>query len=122
TVVEGKVAVSHDSAEAPTPLSAGERIMVTEDGVTGPASVDAPNAIAWTRRQLVFDRTPLREVAAEYNRYNIRQIRVKAGELADFQVTGVLSSTELRPLLLCLEDQPGVQVRETELEIYLSQR
>jgi transmembrane sensor len=122
TVVEGKVSVSRGAKSQATPLSAGEQVMMTEQAVSRPIQTDVAAAIAWTQRQLIFDRTPLPEVAEEYNRYNTRQIIVNHRELTDFHVTGVFSSTDPMPLIRFLRDQSGVAVKETERKIQITAR
>jgi transmembrane sensor len=122
TVVEGKVSVSRGATSRATPLSAGEQVRITHEAVSEPQRADITAAIAWTQRQLVFDRAPLREVAEEYNRYNARQIIVNDGDLSGFLVTGVFSSTDPAPLMRFLRDQPGVVVNDVGREIRITAR
>jgi transmembrane sensor len=141
TVVEGRVVVLPvlilsgpvlDRARAPDItnsgdshailVSAGEQVTVTPSAVTQPAHTNVGVATAWTQRELVFDLTPLPEVAQEFNRYNVRQLIVSDAKLKDFHVTGVLSSTDPTSFLRFLRAQPGISVEETDREIRISKK
>jgi len=141
TVVEGRVAVlpmlnvpgpALDRARAPDIadsgdshailVSAGEQVTVTPSAVTQPTHANVAVATAWTQRELVFDLTPLPDVAQEYNRYNVRQLIVSDAKLKDFHVTGVLSSTDPTSFLRFLRAQPGISVEETDREIRISKK
>jgi transmembrane sensor len=145
TVLEGTVAVlpvlteiSHELGTTPaaggtaelarTPsiatilVSAGEQVTVTPSAVTKPTHADVAAATAWTQRELIFDRTSLQEVAQEFNRYNVKPLVVSDGNLKDFHVTGVFSSTDPASLLRFLRAQPGITVEETEDQIRISKQ
>jgi transmembrane sensor len=144
TVVEGRVAVlptAHDAASAVRPqnqsppeaqltggagaviLAAGEQLTVAPLAAAAkPTKADVTAATAWTQHQLVFDSTPLSDVAQEFNRYNVRQLIVNDAGLTDFHVTGVFSSTDPSSLLRFLRAQRGISVEETDREIRISQQ
>ena len=140
TVVEGRVAVisepetprgtdlrsteERQSAQpVPVLLSAGEQLMVTQAAVTSPKRANVAAATAWTRRSLVFESSPLTEVAEEFNRYNTRQLVIEnPPQLADFHVSGVFSSVEPVLLLRFLRTQPEIVVDETDKEIRISKK
>jgi len=141
TVVEGRVAVlpvldvpgpALDRARVPdiaesgdshaVLVSAGEQVTVTPSAVTPPTHTNVGVATAWTQRELVFDLTPLPDVAQEFNRYNVRQLIVSDAKLKDFHVTGVLSSTDPASFLRFLRAQPGISVEETDREIRISKK
>ena len=87
-----------------------------------PRSVDVDNAIAWTRRRLVFDSTPIEDVAAEFNRHSSRTLVIQGNGLADFNISGAFSSTDVQPLLRFLRAQPGVEVIEEQDRIVIAHR
>jgi transmembrane sensor len=134
TVVEGRVAVlPRPSAEPASSaldagaadaiiLMAGEQITVAPSTATKPAKADVAVATAWTQHQLVFESTPLADVAREFNRYNVRQLIVNDAELRDFHVTGVFSSTDPASLLRFLRGQRGISVEETDTDIRISKK
>lgn len=151
TVVEGRVAVysqqlpsfqpspivSEKSAYDPHPpveisgraapssivvVASGEQVTATPVAVTQPKHADVSVITAWSRRELVFDSTPLADVALEFNRYNARQLVVHDAQLEQFHVTGIFSSTDPTSLVRFLRAQPGIDVEETSSEIRISSK
>ena len=70
-------------------------------------------AVAWRRRELVFERTPLNEVAAEFNRYNRQQLRVSGGALSRKEISGIFSADYPQSLILFLRKDSNLEVEET---------
>jgi len=101
-------------------LSAGEQLTVTPKTEQKTAHPNVAAATAWTQRRLVFNSTPLTDVAHEFNRYNVRQLAVSNAELEQFYVSGVFSSTDPTSLLRFLRAQRGIRVDETDTEIRIS--
>ncbi|WP_129781793.1 FecR family protein [Peristeroidobacter soli] len=131
TVVEGRVSILEPSpsggAEASRKsfLSAGEQVTVSTDPANQPKqsrTADAAAATAWTQRRLVFDASTLSEVVEEFNRYNVRPIKVVDASLDGFPITGSFSSTDSASLLRFLEAQPGIQVTTADDEIRVALR
>ncbi len=120
TVVEGRVAVS--SALPAVALSAGEQLLVTARAVVKPKRADAAAATAWVKRQLMFEETPLAEVAEEFNRYNTRALVIADPQLQNVAISGVYSSTDPASLIRFLREQSGVQVNESAREITITGR
>ena len=106
------------TAAAPVILvSAGEQVTATASAISAPKHIDTAAETAWTKRELVFDSTPLYEVTREFNRYNGKKLIVSDQALRDFHVTGVFSSTDPASLLRFLRAQPGIDVVEVDGEI-----
>lgn len=127
TVVEGRVAVKAvDAGSAGEPhslLSAGEQVIVTPKKTVSVAKrVDAIAATAWVQKHLMFDDTPLEEVAEEFNRYNPRPLVIDDEQLRHTGISGVYSSTDPASLLGFLRDQPGIEIVETGREIRITRR
>lgn len=119
TVVEGKVAVtSADRAPAgPTAglaLSAGEQLTLTPRASPRPVRADLATVTAWTQRKLVFERRPLGEVAAEFNRYNRQTIEIDSAELRAQQVTGVFQAEDPESFMAFLANIPDVTIERRE--------
>ncbi|MBL8268484.1 FecR family protein [Steroidobacter sp.] len=133
TVVEGQVVVAaggepsvepQPAAHAPalraqqlagaTLLSAGQQVITTADQPLQPQTASVDAATAWTQQKMVFQSVPLPEVAAEFNRYNKKQLIVSDPQLAEFRVSGVYSSTEPSLLLQFLRQQPGIDIAESD--------
>lgn len=120
TVVEGKVAVFMTAAGTPEGardtrlLEAGEQLTSAANQSGEVARADAKTAIAWTERKLVFERRPLAEVAAEFNRYNRRIIEIRGEELRHREVTGVFQADDPDSFLAFLARLPGVSVERPD--------
>lgn len=125
SVVEGRVNVTSRSvdgkaasgASAVVPLSAGQEADVSRDKhVTRRAEADVSRSVSWRQRRLVFRETPLREVAAQFNRYNADvQLHVVGNEIATRHITGTFDADEPRAFMkfltadssIRLESEPG---------------
>jgi len=138
TVVEGRVAVFAQRAlppaqrtadrytgEAGSPsvlVSTGEQVTVTDQEVPKPRPANLRVATAWTQRELVFDMTPLAEVAQEFNRYNTRKLVISDPVVATFHVTGIFPSADPDLLLRFLRAQQGINVVAAGGEIRVSRK
>jgi transmembrane sensor len=130
TVLEGRVALSEQSAPISLQesaaarasllvLDAGQQVTVTAQTEPKPKRADVAAATAWTQRRLVFDASTLAEVIEEFNRYNTRRLVLRDASLARFPISGSFSSTDPSSLLHFLEMQPGIRVtvRDSEIDI-----
>ena len=121
TVVEGRVETYDDSR---TPgrgaiiLSAGEQLTVLPHIVTKPTRTDTTVATAWLQKRLIFEETPLSDVAEEFNRYNRRPLTIEDRELRNSRSAASIrrpiphrSSISLRSQTLDPSRRNGEQVR-----------
>lgn len=132
TVVEGRVAVYSAQTSAPDvrPKSAsdevvvntGEQVIVTQVTMSAPRPANVATTLAWTQRHLVLATVPLPKVAEELNRYSKRPLVIQDPTLADFNVSGVFSTTDTSLLLQFLRTQPELVVEETKDEIRVRRR
>jgi transmembrane sensor len=120
----GEALVPDDGANGAIFLAAGEQVTVTHASTVAvsPVQANVAAATAWTRRSLMFDSSPLTEVAQEFNRYNTRPLVIVDPQLAEFHVSGVFSSVEPSLLLRFLRAQPELVVEETDREIRISKK
>jgi transmembrane sensor len=125
-VTSGRVVVEQEresAAKAADPdapasvLEAGERVVLATKRVefVAPAvermqPVEVERAMAWQERRLVFDGTPLREVAAEFNRYNQRQLVIDDPILAERLFGGTFRADNHEALVQLLEEAFEVEV------------
>jgi transmembrane sensor len=103
-------------------LAAGEQLTVTPHAVSPPGRADLAIASAWTQGKIAFQGAPLSEVAAEFNRYNTRQLVIVDSALKAVKISGVFSSTDPDSLLRFLRDLPGIHVMEMSDEIRISRK
>jgi transmembrane sensor len=125
TVLEGRVQVTSNAHPAATPagtsssrngpveLVCGEQAVVAEHHPPiRVALADTNRVTAWTERRLIFDRTTLTDVAAEFARYNDREIRIVGDALAARRITGVFNATDQASLIEFLRLHADVRARE----------
>jgi len=141
TVVEGTVVVERRHADASTRraseaadtptrgsaeptrsglrLTAGKQVVVDGHAAERPRIVNVATATAWTRRELVFEFTPLSEAAAEFNRYNERQLVVEGEALRNFKITAMFRSTDAGSLIRYMQAMPGVRIEESDAAVII---
>jgi transmembrane sensor len=125
TVVEGRVETYQESDGAGAPailLSAGEQLTVLPHSVTKPTRADTTAATAWVQKRLIFEETPLSEVAEEFNRYNRRPLAIDDPELQRLKISGIYSSTDPVSLINFLRNQNSMRVIETEDQVRVVRR
>jgi transmembrane sensor len=109
-------------ATRPVLLSAGEQVTVTAQQVSKPKKADVAAATGWTEHRLVFEATPLAEVADEFNRYNAKRLVIADGPLRSLGISGVYSSADPESLIGFLRAQPVFVLTETADEIHVALR
>jgi transmembrane sensor len=117
---DASVSVLASSPDAPLlriSLTAGKQVTVGQ-GTAAPAkTVNVAAATAWTQRKLIFESTPLAEVAEEFNRYNARRLIVEGDSLRSFKISAMFRTTDPASLVLYLRTIPDVRIDETDSTI-----
>jgi transmembrane sensor len=135
TVVEGRVAVwqaaplwqprrdepPNDESQAVL-LAAGEQLAVVSTRMKKIAAVDVTASTAWTNKRLVFEDTPLHNVAEEFNRYNEQRLVIVDADLQRIGISGRYSSADPAALIEFLRAQPFLEIVETPEQIRVSRR
>jgi transmembrane sensor len=133
TVVEGRVAVGRSTTsekrgtsqnEAPrfVQVGADQQIRVAADEWPAmPTTVDAQRTTAWLRREIVFDHEPLERVAAEFNRYAPKPIKIATPALRNLEISGVFATDDTDAFIAFLRSLKGVRVEVTATQILVSQ-
>jgi ferric-dicitrate binding protein FerR (iron transport regulator) len=101
-------------------LTAGKQVVVKRNAAEEPKKVNVAAATAWTRRELVFEFTPLAQVADEFNRYNERRLIVEGERLRAFKITAMFRSTDSGSLIHYLESMPGVRVEQNDETVVIA--
>jgi len=83
---------------------------------------DTVAATAWVQKRLIFEETPLNEVAEEFNRYNRRPLAIDGAELQTLKISGVYSSTDPTSLINFLRSQTSIRVIEMEDQVRIVRR
>lgn len=120
-VDEGKVVIG-DLAQVEVPgtiasipglyVAAGESAIATVQGVKLNAipKERLVRKLAWQTQMLAFDGDSLAEVAAQFNRYNVRQLILTDPKLAKLTIGGYFRPTNLDAFLSVLQSDFGVRV------------
>jgi transmembrane sensor len=125
TVVEGRVETHDESGLPGAPpiiLSAGEQLTVAPHMVTKPMRTDTSVATAWLQKHLVFEETPLADVAEQFNRYSRRPLVIDDRTLQQVKISGIYSSTDPASLINFLRSQPGILVIESDKRVRILRR
>lgn len=115
TLIEGRVAVApvntrHTSASEVETLSPGERLRVRKHHAPTLDSPSIDKVTGWMRGQLIFDHTPLREAAAEFNRYSPQKITVASPEIATIPVGGIFRISDSQSFARAVAEANNLQL------------
>lgn len=137
TVAEGQVQVWH-APPAPTAdwfvldrhrpvtrghapildLAAGHQARIAASGaVESQGPVDVQRVTAWTQGKIAFENQSIAAVAAEFNRYNNRQIRVDDPHIAAMSISGTFDAHDVSTFIAFLDSLPGVYVEARDSHV-----
>lgn len=124
-VLEGRVRVEKLEGDRPvrSAVIVGGDIALAEHAamlVTTGSAQSVENALAWRQGMLEFDQTPLSDVAAEFNRYNVTQMIVTDPDARRFRIGGMFPASDPEAFVRLLRDAYGMQVVKTGEEIKIS--
>lgn len=109
-------------AAATMALRAGDEAVLDRGRVVKAADPDVRRAIAWQSRELIFRGNPLAEVVEEFNRYNLKKLRVEGNGPRMQNISGVFSADDVQTLIDFLADDPRFEVTRSESEIVIRSR
>lgn len=140
-VVEGTVRVSsmENYARSATPVasdgggstlspdrsvavSAGEAARVFQGKVAKIQAPDIEADVAWQQQKLVFEDVPLATVAAEFNRYNDKKIRIQQPLGQAKRLSGTFDALQPQSLLLYLQKDETVTVEPSGKDFIVRER
>jgi transmembrane sensor len=129
-VTEGKVKIERTSSQPgkPSPAIQSNRFLVAGQKLSIAVATNAPESsvprvipreqiartLAWQQRRLEFDRMPLSEVVAEFNRHNRHQLVIADPGLAAQSFGGGFSSQGFDAFVEILEQSFGVKAERRE--------
>ncbi len=128
-VREGRVAIDPPRSEKPreratalpqstSTLSAGEAVRITATRVQTDlpqmqvqkvAEADVDRKLSWTEGRLWFERQTLKDVVAEFNRYNRRQMVIADPAIENLRIGGGFEATDPESFIAALERTLGVR-------------
>jgi transmembrane sensor len=96
-------------------LIAGQQIAVPGTGAIGSVrKVDSERELAWASGRLVFERAPVSEVIATFNRYNQMRLVVLGEALGRREISGVFDASDPESFIAFLASVTPVRVRRDE--------
>lgn len=117
SVLEGRVRVESADAASRSPSSTleGGEIAVGRGPstlVTASSTERVASELAWRDGRLTFEQETLAEAAAEFNRYNRRQLVVDDPEAAAIRIGGTFQASNVDAFVRLLRDAYGLRVSE----------
>ncbi len=99
----------------PTRVDAGQVVRIVAHGqFLEPEPKDVSHPAAWTQQQLWFDGSSLSEIAAEFNRYNVRKIHVGSGAVtAQKRYSGNFNAYDPDSFVQFVQQDPAIRVDVT---------
>ncbi len=118
TMVEGVVKVEAPMAPKPgaapklqsASLPAGAQLVAVANREWTIRPVDAEKETGWTRGLLIYEATPLEQVAEELNRYSERKIVIEDPVVANRLVNGTFRANDIEGAVIALENYGLVRV------------
>jgi transmembrane sensor len=115
SVVEGRVQLKGENSDRsgrPVILAKGDSAIVSGNAtlVSAKSIHQIGDALAWREGRLVFDGTTLAEAAAEFNRYNRRQLVIADPDTASIRIGGSFAATSPDVFARLLKDAYGLHV------------
>lgn len=105
-------------------LKPGDDVTATADSmsVAKKAVADLSDRLGWRRGVLVFKHTTLAAAAAEFNRYNRRQLVVRDPKTAQLTISGTFPSNDLSPFTEVVQSVFGLDIARADNKIVLSRK
>jgi transmembrane sensor len=115
------------AAQLPTSSSrivhSSEEAEITHQGeVSVRAAPNVTDAVAWQKRRLVFRQQTLEFIAAQFNRYSRKQIRIEGPAVSNRVYTGVFDADDVDSFAQALASDPQVDVQSTAQTIVITSR
>jgi transmembrane sensor len=113
TVLAGAVAVSvPETAARSVRVGVGQKVSVVEGLLPpAPSPANAREAAAWLEGKIAFERRPLGEVAAEFNRYNSVQFSIDDAQLRAMPISGSFDAQDVDSFADFLRSLDGVRLQ-----------
>jgi transmembrane sensor len=116
TVLDGLVAVSlPHAATRSVSVGAGQQLSIVQGVLpSGPSPANPREASAWLSGRITFERRPLGEVAAEFNRYNTAQFSVDDPQLRAMPISGSFDAQDIDSFADFLSSMDGVLLHRSD--------
>ncbi|WP_028970396.1 FecR family protein [Sphingomonas sp. URHD0057] len=125
SVVEGRVRIDEAgpvSASRSTTITTGDTA-VGEGSMTlvkADSEQNVEEELAWRSGRLQFNSTTLSNAAAEFNRYNRKELMIEYARTGDIRIGGSFDARNVEAFARLLDDAYGLKVRSTPDKIFVS--
>lgn len=124
-VERGAVRIDDDAAAADargTVVAAGDIAIARGRSVllAGRSETKVEDALSWRNGTLTFDQVTLAEAAAEFNRYNRRQIRFGDAQAAEIRIGGSFEAGNIDAFAHLLHEAFGLRIRDNGSSVTIS--
>jgi transmembrane sensor len=124
-VLEGRVRVDEPRSDQPTRsmiIVGGDIALAkgTSTMVTSRSDERVEDALSWRSGMLSFEQDRLSDIAAEFNRYNVRKMVVTDPEASAVRIAGVFPANDPEGFVELLRDAYGLKVQSTATTINIS--
>lgn len=99
-------------------VRSGHSLSLTGTGETRLTTCDTNAVIAWMRGELILNSVSLADAAAQFNRYNTRQLIIDAG-LAHIRISGVFFFTDPQSFVLFLQKRLGLKAIAADPDVLI---
>jgi transmembrane sensor len=114
---------SSDARVVSAQATAGETVEVSQAGVTKHRQTSAAEVIAWQQRRLVFHDDTLRDIAAEFNRYNrAPKIQVEGDQAQQHRFAGTFDANAPDALVSALRSDETLAIEPGPDRIVIKSR
>lgn len=125
SVIEGRVRIddADQPDEVPTAIITAGDVAIAQGSSTllsAKSQEGVSAALGWRDGILNFDRTSLADAAAEFNRYNSKQIVIADSETGEIRIGGTFQASNVDAFVRLLHDAYGLRVTATSDQVKLS--
>ncbi len=107
------------TAAAGVIMKPGEQATLTPDHTFTLTAVESAPVLAWTNHELIFEDTPLEEVAQTIEDLYGRPVIIESDSIRQLKLTGTLPNDDMNTLLGLLHEIFAIQVVEKDEQIHL---
>ena len=123
TLASGKIKLNTlnetPAAAAEVIMKPGEQATLTLDHTFTLTPVESAPVLAWTNHELIFENTPLEEVAQTIEDLYGQPVIIESDSIRQLKLTGALPNNDMSTLLGLLREIFAIQVIEKDERIYL---
>lgn len=121
-LLEGRLKLGSTSARAARLLAPGDVAVATQESVliTKKTAHELANELSWRDGVLIFDNTPLSEVAVELNRYNRQKLVIADADIGQLAIVGTFRTDDVQGFTDIIHAVFKLRVRNQGQEIVIS--